>query len=399
MRYIITGLLALSLVSCKNTYDMGTFGYDSDFFAANGIETIELCDGKDAMVMVIPAYQGRVMTSSAEGREGKSFGWINYKHISSGEIMDNFNPFGGEERFWFGPEGGKYSWFFKKGDEQVYSNWKVPAIMDTQVFSVVERTSSHVTLEAEAELENALGVKFDIGVKRQVRLMSPETITECLGTKLGEGLKCVAYATENTLTNKGGSVWNAQTGMPSVWMLGMFNPTETTTVFIPYNEDGEGLIVNDEYFGKVPSDRLNVKNGLVTFRIDGKMRTKIGLPAGRAKDVCGSYDSAGKILTILKFTMPDGDKPYLNGQWGEQADSFNGDVINSYNDGPTETGTIMGPFYEIETSSPGADLKPGESLVHKQCVLHIQGEENELEPIVREVFGVGLEEIKNSFTK
>ena len=44
---------------------------------------------------------------------------------------------------------------------------------------------------------------------------------------------------------------------------------------------------------------------------------------------------------------------YVNGQWGPQEDPFAGDVINSYNDGPVEDGSIMGPFYEIETSSPG----------------------------------------------
>ena len=27
--------------------------------------------------------------------------------------------------------------------------------------------------------------------------------------------------------------------------------------------------------------------------------------------------------------------------------------------GPVEDGSIMGPFYEIETSSPGAELAPG----------------------------------------
>jgi len=393
----LVALIATSLISCKNNHTMGSFEYDSEFFKKNGISTIELTDGKDACVMVIPAYQGRVMTSSASGREGDSFGWINYGLISSGEVKEAFNPVGGEERFWFGPEGGKFSYYFKKGDEQVYSNRKVPSVIDTETYEVVEQDESSVTFAAEADLTNASDNRFRIGILRKVALIPAADVKEQLGIELGQNLKCVAYTTINTITNNGEQGWNKETGMPSVWMLGMFNPTETTTVFIPYYEEAEGVIVNDEYFGKVPGDRLFAKDGVVYFKIDGRLRSKIGLPAGRAKDICGSYDSARNLLTILKYTVPEGDKPYMNGQWGEQDDAFCGDVINSYNDGPTETGYVMGPFYEIETSSPGAALQPGESLTHTQYVLHIQGDEAELNKIVKSVFGVEIETIKNSF--
>ena len=87
----------------------------------------------------------------------------------------------------------------------------------------------------------------------------------------------------------------------------------------------------------------------------------------------------------------------MNGQWGEQQDAFNGDVINAYNDGPVEDGSIMGPFYEIETSSPGAALAPGESLSHRQAVLHIQGDEAVLAKIVERLFDYDLSEIIATF--
>ncbi len=57
----------------------------------------------------------------------------------------------------------------------------------------------------------------------------------------------------------------------------------------------------------------------------------------------------------------------------------------------------MGPFYEVETSSPGAELKPGESLTHTQQVFHIQGEEAAIEEIVRKLLGVGLKNITGRF--
>ena len=72
-------------------------------------------------------------------------------------------------------------------------------------------------------------------------------------------------------------------------------------------------------------------------------------------------------------------------------------MINSYNDGPTETGYVQGPFYEIETSSPGAALAPGESLTHVQYTIHIQGDPAKLSAIVEKVFGVSLDKISSVF--
>ena len=181
--------------------------------------------------------------------------------------------------------------------------------------------------------------------------------------------------------------------MPSVWLLGCFHPSPTTTVFIPYNKGCAGRIVKDDYFGTMPPGRLVVDDGMVYFKIDGALRAKIGLPAGSARDVCGSYDSASGVLNILKYTVPAGPCDYVNSQWGPQDDAFGGDVINSYNDGPTETGVVMGPFFEIETSSPAAALAPGERLTHTQYTLHLEGAPSDLDPVVRAVFGVPLSRI------
>ena len=149
----------------------------------------------------------------------------------------------------------------------------------------------------------------------------------------------------------------------------------------------------------MPADRLVIDDGMIYFKIDGEYRAKIGLPSGSAKDICGSYDSKAGVLNILKYTVPEGHADYVNGQWGPQEDPFAGDVINSYNDGPTETGTVMGPFYEIETSSPGAALEKGQSLTHTQYTVHIQGSAERLSEIARTVFGVDLGKVADIFVK
>ncbi|RMF39805.1 MAG: hypothetical protein D6753_12935, partial [Planctomycetota bacterium] len=67
-----------------------------------------------AAVAIAPAYQGRVMTSTVDRDAGISFGWINRPVIATGvlpeaerkgKLEEHIHIFGGEERFWLGPEG------------------------------------------------------------------------------------------------------------------------------------------------------------------------------------------------------------------------------------------------------------------------------------------------------
>ena len=75
---------------------MGTYAYDRAIFCRTGHrKTLELTSEDGASrVLVIPAYQGRVMTSSAAGDTGDSYGWINYKFIEKGELNPQFNRSG-----------------------------------------------------------------------------------------------------------------------------------------------------------------------------------------------------------------------------------------------------------------------------------------------------------------
>lgn len=384
---MLSAAIAAGASACSDGNKMGTYGYDAGYLASKGIPTIELkSEDGQARVLLAPTLQGRVMTSTTGGEKGPSFGWLNYKALADGFVNPQFNPFGGEERFWIGPEGGPFSWFFKPGEDQVYANWIVPALLDTEAYDVESASGTQAVFVKEQTLRNASGKEFNIGLRRVVNILEKAGTEELLGLDIPEGVRFVAYRTENSLINRGTTAWTKETGMPSVWILGMYPPTPTTTVFIPYNEDHEGKIVNDEYFGKVPADRLQVGDGLIRFKIDGKYRSKIGLPAGSAKDICGSYDPEAGVLNILKYTIPEGECDYVNSQWGPQDDPYHGDVINSYNDGPTDTGTIMGPFYEIETSSPAAPLQPGQTLTHTQYTLHLQGPAPILESIFNRIF-------------
>src|SRR5580658_6812450 len=100
-------------VEKKSTdYQKGTYGYDAAFLKKYLPGLIELTDSATgAKVMLCAAYQGRVLTSAVSDSDN-SFGWINYELIASQKKKAQFNPIGGEERFWIGPEGGQYAFYF-----------------------------------------------------------------------------------------------------------------------------------------------------------------------------------------------------------------------------------------------------------------------------------------------
>ena len=378
--------------------EMLTYGEDKSFLKEY-CDLIELSQG-DSKILLSQDYQGRVFTSTATGDKGLSFGWINYKLFRSGNVSEQFNPVGGEERLWLGPEGGPYSIYFEKCKEQVYENWVVPKELDIAPFEVVTRNSQSVSFQKEFALKNYAGNEMNIKIERNVKLLNPQEVADALNCNVDKSLKYVAYESENILTNNGSMTWNNQTGVLSVWMLSMFNPSPNGIVFIPYKTGPVielGKIVTDDYFGKVPSDRLIITDGVIYFKIDGKFRSKIGISPKRAMPFCGSYDSRNQVITLLWCSLPDIPEKYVNSVWGKQDNPLEGDAINSYNDGPVADGSVMGPFYEIESSSPAAFLQSGEKIKHIQRIFHITGDENELNKVTEKIFNLSISEIKNAF--
>jgi len=224
-----------------------------------------------------------------------------------------------------------------------------------------------------------------------------------LGLPIAEGVKAVAYWSDNRITNTGTKTWTKEGGLLSIWILGMFNPSPATTIVVPFKPGAEaelGPKVNDAYFGKVPADRLIVKDDVLFFSGDGKYRSKIGISPRRVRPFAGSYDAAAGVLTLIHLTVPEGVADYVNSMWEIQKDPFAGDAVNSYNDGPASPGAKpLGPFYEVESSSSAAALKPGETLAHVHTTMHFQGAEKALDPIARAALGVGINEIKSAFKK
>lgn len=378
----------------------GGFADDVAFLEAHTDVVILIDRSGQGRVAVLPAMQGRVMTSTATGPNGFSFGWINRELIASGRFVEHMNAFGGEDRFWLGPEGGQYSIFFEEGSPFELAHWHTPAPLDTEPWDLIAHSARSATLRKIMQVKNYSGTVFDLRVDREVRVLDRGTAHKLLGVSTGPGVSMVAFESNNRMVNLGDKPWTKETGLLSIWILGMFNPSPDTTVVIPFHEGPEselGPIVNDAYFGKVPDDRLVIGEGVLFFRGDGQYRSKIGLSPRRAKDVAGSYDAANQILTLVQYNKPKDALDYVNSMWEIQEQPYEGDVINAYNDGPPAPGAKpLGPFYELETSSPAVELLPGRSVVHTHRTFHLMGEENQLDEIAQAVLGASILEIKSA---
>ena len=408
---IVLALIAASDISSAEENKLpntpSNFGEDVAFLKKH-TEVVLLRQG-DAAVAVAPAFQGRVMTSSATGDTGTSYGWLNYKLIqqgvlkgeaAAGKLESKIHVFGGEERFWLGPEGGQFGIFFSPGTKFDFDHWKTPPPIDTEPFQVVSSDKNRAVFSASFSVANQSGTTFDLAVERTVRMLGAEELSKSLGVKVPTDLPFVAYETSNRLTNRDEKKWDSSSGLLSVWILGMYKPSPSTVMAIPFRENVAGPTVNDAYFGKIAADRLKIGKGVVFFKGDGASRGKIGIPPIRATGFAGSYSPDLRCLTIVRCDPTPAKGKYVNSMWEQQKDPYAGDLINAYNDGSPAPGQPpLGPFYELETSSPGAELAPGESLTHRQITVHFAGEPKYLDPLASQTLGVSLKEILGAFAR
>lgn len=379
------------------TFAPGSFGDDLAFLGKH-TEVIELAgpDGR-ARIAVAPGFQGRVMTSTGDGPGGASFGYVHRPVIELGARQPHMTVLGGEDRFWLGPEGGQFALYFAPGTAFDTEHWQVPEPIDWGAWPVVDRDDLHVGFSKTMALTNYAGTALSMRVDRTVRLFQRHEVLKVLGRDLPSATRIVGYETDNRLTNVGNAAWSKDTGVPSIWIIGMFRPTPATTIVVPFRQGERGPIVNDDYFGQPPASRLRVGAKAVFFRGDGLERGKIGIPKPRARDWAGSYDADARVLTLINFDLPADATDYVNSMWQKQRQPFAGDVVNSYNDGPLGPGQPpLGPFYELESSSPAAILQPQETMRHVRRTIHVQGANADLDTLARDLLGVSLAEITSA---
>ena len=367
-------------------------------------DVIVLENSSHQQAVVVPKWQGRIMTSTTRGAQGFSYGWVNYKRIATTTVDPKINLFGGEDRFWISPEGSQFSFFFEPGAVMDLEHWRTPPQLDMQPFDLVEHDQRQAVFRQPMQLMNYQGQVFEMLVDRVVKIHDDASTAEFLGMPLPPGVFSVCHESQNSVTNVGDTDWQAAHGLPSVWMLCMNKPSDHATVIVPFrqgNSDELGGIVTADYFGVLDQTRLQIseESGLIYFLGDGKLRSKLGVAFPRAVNYLGAWDAENQCLTIVQFNLPDDPGVgYANNLWKIVDNPYGGDVINSYNDGPDASGGMMGPFYELETLSPALALSAGSTYTHLHRTFHLEGDRQGLERVAQHTFGQSLAEIEKVFS-
>src|SRR3954447_4230768 len=226
------GAIVILLVLAGATARAASFGDDVAFLRKH-LEVIVLDGEGGAKIAVVPAWQGRVATSTAAGDEGSSFGWINRELVSSGKKPMHVYAVGGEDRLWLGPEGGQFSIFFRRGDPFDLEHWQTPAPIDTDAWQVAGRDGRSVRFARAIELVNRAGTRLQTKIERTIRLVGEAAVREACGRGAERGLRWVGYQSENRLTNAGKNGWTRAAGLLSIWSMGMFAPSPGATVIVP----------------------------------------------------------------------------------------------------------------------------------------------------------------------
>src|SRR4051812_40997076 len=172
-RGTLAAIAALALAGCRGSSGGSNSNrpmtpFDSDLaFLRSHSDVVVLADpAGQSRVAVAPAYQGRVMTSTTGGDDAPSFGWVGRAAIESGQKQPHMNVFGGEDRFWLGPEGGQYGLFFKRGDPFDLAHWQTPEAFDWGPWDVASRSATEVTFKKQMALVNDSGTPVSVTVDR-----------------------------------------------------------------------------------------------------------------------------------------------------------------------------------------------------------------------------------------
>lgn len=371
-------------------------------FLARHTKIHVLRDSGGGRVAVAPDWQGRVMTTSCQGEEGRSLGWIGYRSIRSAATPNDKKEeqqchlFGGEEYLWLGPEGGPHALFFPGNVPMEPNYWTVPAELDAEPFEVVSGSDTAVQMRKDMSLTNRAGTKFQVRIARAVQILDKSAIAQWLGVPVPDQLHHVGYMSTNSITNLGKQKWSPEKGMLSIRLLSKFRPGMGTNVVVPLVMGGEGPAVctNDPDSGALDESRLRIAEGRAFFKVDGAFRSRIGIPPQRAKSLLGCWDPEHNRLTVIRFNLPEqaATLPYSRSQWHDHGRPYAGDAASVSNGGAP-----MGGFFEIESSSPALPLAHEQQLTHVLATIHFEGDRALLENLAEELFGVELEQIEGAF--
>ena len=325
-RHAVASLAALlagasPLPAADRTFD------DDVAFLRRHVEVVVLGEGAGgARVAVVPAWQGRVMTSTVGGAAAPSHGWTNDELVASRRAPPAHQRVRRRGPVLARARGRAVLDLLREGRPLRPRALADPAPRGHRALARRgERAPGTWPSAGRDGSSTTRARRFDLQVDRTVRLLDAEAVARRLGADVPARRPLRRLRVGEPAHERREAPWTKEDGLLSLWILGMFKPSPRTTVVIPYREGAEsdlGPVVNDAYFGKVPADRLLTRDGVLFFRGDGRYRSKIGLSPRRARPVLGSYDALRGVLTIVPFDKPEGALDYVNSMWEIQKEPF-----------------------------------------------------------------------------
>src|SRR5690606_39983949 len=113
-----------------------------------------------------------------------------------------------------------------------------------------------------ASHQNYAVFQFDLAVTRAIRLLTTSDLEEKINQTIPQSVSWVAYETNNTIKNIGKQPWTKETGLLSIWLLGMFNPSDETVAIIPFKNRPEA----EKHIDR-KSTRLNSSHVKISYAV------------------------------------------------------------------------------------------------------------------------------------
>lgn len=358
-------------------------------------------------VVVCPKLVGRVICTSFAGANGETRAFVNPAQLEKGFCYrgkgggkGEWNNFGGIERIWFTPEGGKFGFSFPPGEIQNLDNYVIPPAMQEQPYRVVGKSEDgkSVTFTAPIAMTNYQGHEVKLSIRRQITVLE-----DCpFAVGLGQNVQCVGFESKTWATNAGEKVLTRDTTPLGLWTLGIYHSGPHTVVLLPCRRGSEaelGPPVTSEYFRLfqlhgMPAHQWAVKDGCVMVKADGRLQTKLEMLRTRALGRLGSLDLDTLSMDIVDFQIYP-ELPYpASYPLPYHGDPLDGGVLSTYmNEG--EPGNAERPaIHELEVCSPLLELAPGEQFCHTSRAYQLHAGEAAIEQICQRFFNTNLKELR-----
>ncbi len=345
------------------------------------IEKITIGAASGPQVIIVPALAGRVMGVSIEGDTGENLMWVDQSILDGTYFTQKPAKWNaGGLRTWLAPE----DLFFLPPDKDA-SKWFVPAELDPAPYSVTAQSEHEVEMELITNLPANIGKVYNVKLTRRITLL-PEFAEPAAGA-LPEGVSYMGVRQFHSMENLSDQVIGKELPPVCLWSLLQTHPSGT--MLIPIAPGADPSKAYREYFNPLGPDRIAVENGIISVKIDGKYRCKIGVngPSAGKGIAFLRDDGGGQGVLMAQLFEVDPKGAYVDKPWGKPSDY--GDAIEMYNDDGK-----MGGFCELECHGPSKVLKKGEAQSHEMTLHIFKGPIPELQKIGSALLGADLAKAK-----